>query len=114
MLEKRIKIPIYKGWLTVAIDETLEKAAEPFDLGIDTSIYSALACNKTVGGVKEYAILLSKDSSVAAIAHESKHIVNMVFQHIGQDLDVKNDEAECYFLEWVFDQAYKAFLKYKK
>lgn len=38
------------------------------------------------------------------IAHESKHAVNEILLHIGADLDLNNDEHECYLLQWLIDE----------
>lgn len=41
------------------------------------------------------------------IAHESKHIVNHIFEDVCQRLDLYNDEAECYLLGWVVDRIHE-------
>lgn len=42
------------------------------------------------------------------VAHEAKHLVNLVFDHICMQLDPNNDEAECYFLQWVVNHIHQA------
>lgn len=41
------------------------------------------------------------------IAHEAKHTINRIFSDIQYDLDLRNDEMECYFLEWVVNWVVK-------
>ena len=47
-------------------------------------------------------VFSASDITDRIIVHESKHIVNRLFSIIGQDLDVKNDEVECYLLDTIF------------
>lgn len=48
------------------------------------------------------------------IVHESKHIVNRIFTAIGQELDLENDEVECYLLEHIFEILTNELDKLKK
>jgi thiaminase len=41
------------------------------------------------------------------IAHESKHIVNLIFKEINYLIDMDNDEVECYLLGWVVNEINK-------
>jgi len=43
---------------------------------------------------------------IGCIAHECKHMVNIIFRERGVELDIENDETECYLLEWLVDKIY--------
>lgn len=60
-------------------------------------------------------IMLCNDGTLnhGIVAHECKHVVNTAFRMIGAQIDIDNDEMECYFLTWVVNQVYKK-LKIKK
>ncbi len=47
------------------------------------------------------------------ITHEMNHVKNMVFETIGYEPDLENDEAESYYLNYLVDTAYK-YLEDKK
>ena len=43
------------------------------------------------------------------VAHECKHLLNMAYKHVGAELDVSDDEIECYFLQWIINAVYEEF-----
>lgn len=109
---KKLKIPFYHCSFSIIIYEDdkklqdkfknihFEPTIESFDGGVfevDEHLYLAL---------KKYKNKNIQYPTVGVIAHESKHLVNKVFQYIHHDLDLYNDEAECYFLEWVVNECY--------
>jgi len=112
MIKQSFEIPIYPGMLVVAVGETLEEVVIKMGYKADVSECAAIATDRVKRGRKEFAIFMSKDTTISQIVHESKHIVNKVFEYIGQRLDVVNDEAECYFLQWVFEKAHSTHKKY--
>lgn len=52
-----------------------------------------------------------KDLDSSIVVHEIVHIKNMLFGDIGLENDPDNDEAEAYFMEWLFKVVNKEFLK---
>lgn len=109
---KKLKIPFYNTSFSIIIYEDdnklqqkfknfhFEPPLEEFDGGVfeaDNKLYLVL---------RKYKKNNIQYPTVGIIAHESKHLVNKVFIYIQQELDLQNDEAECYFLEWVVDQCY--------
>jgi hypothetical protein len=54
-----------------------------------------------------FDISSGKQPTPGVIAHEAKHAVNEIFKSVGYELDVRNDEAECYFLGWLVDEICK-------
>ena len=54
--------------------------------------------------------------NLRSFVHESGHACDLLFQELGitkQDFDEGN-EAYTYLLEWVFDNIYESYLKYKE
>lgn len=98
MTKKTFNIPLYFGRLTVVCSDDLQKASDLFGLEFQTTGFGALAAERMKDGLKQYMVLFTPKSDLTSLVHESKHIVNMVFRHIGMALDLDNDEAECYFL----------------
>lgn len=114
-MNKKFSVPIYGGWLFVRVCDNLQKAVDEMGVGFDAHGFVALSHKrKTKSGSRQYSILLTPKVRKAQIAHEAKHIVNMIFTDVDVRLDLQNDEAECYLLGWVFDSAESVFDEYKK
>jgi hypothetical protein len=56
----------------------------------------------------------ARDLEPDTIAHEAVHIVNRMFKHAGQSLDIHNDEHQAYFTGWIVGEIHKAYDKFKK
>ncbi len=114
MIKRRFEIPIYFGGFFVVVDTDVHKAAER--LGMKDSLSerceAAAARKVPANGIPQYAVFFGAKTPLTALAHESKHVVNLIFADRGVLLDTENDEAECYFLEWVFEKVYSVWLKY--
>ncbi len=54
------------------------------------------------------------DSNLEYLVHESTHVANMIFGMRGQAIDVNNDEAQAYLIQWVFQQCKQALKKTRK
>lgn len=114
-MNKKFSVPIYGGWLFVRVCEDLQGAVDDMGLEFKARGFVALSHQRiTKSGSRHYSILLTPKISKGCIAHESKHIVNMIFTHVDVRLDLQNDEAECYLLQWVFDTAESVFDEYNK
>lgn len=99
----KIKIPIYGGLLKVIYTKDLNKIIKKYDLTNDCHNYEAF-CFKDKGIY--YAIFRKKKPSI--VAHESVHIVNMIFEDSNVELDLINDETQAYLTGWVFNKISKA------
>jgi len=112
MLRGVFNIPIYFGRLVILVGDDFESMAEK--IGVRQSNgqpfrmdhYSAIALKRIRKGGNEYYIFLTKESTPWSIAHECKHIVNYLFADRGIDLDLINDEPECYLMGWVYKTVY--------
>lgn len=107
MLHKIFKIPIYFGELHVFVSEDFNKINKDFKLNITQHIINHEAIcgefNKS-NGYTRYFLLIHKDVTDKIIVHESKHIVNFIFNDRQISLDLINDDPECYLLGWIFSK----------
>jgi hypothetical protein len=106
------KIPIYFGTFTVVIADSISDGLKA--LGADVNADETQCAITLRRDHLHYAIIILEGEiqRPGVIAHESKHLVNYVFEDRGIRLCVDNDEAECYFLTWVVNTFYKAIHKH--
>jgi hypothetical protein len=115
MKRNKIKIPIYFGFLHIVITKDFEKACKKFNIdtmGNDVNHWGAF-CNRYTSklGYLHYQVFLKHKASAAIIAHETTHLVNMIFEDRHIKLDIKNDEPQAYLTGWVSGQIHKALKK---
>lgn len=103
----KIKIPIYGGLLKVIYVKDMSKVIKKYNLTDNCYNHDAF-CFKHKGIY--YAIFQTKKPSI--VAHESVHIVNMIFEDSNIQLDLINDETQAYLTGWVFNKISKA-IKWK-
>lgn len=103
----KIKIPIYGGTFIVEISNNLQDCFNKYNINVSSLDYNAISLKRNINGKREYLIFLKNDSNEGIIAHECKHVVNYIFKDIGQQLDLDNDEAECYLLKWLVNTTIK-------
>lgn len=114
--KKKIKIPIYITSFTVFFYDDIDELNKLFykkDLVVSYEYNGWLATRND----DIYIGFWIKDNNyptAGTIAHEAKHLVNKIFQDIGQELDLENDEAECYLLGWIVDEIYKLKKQYNE
>lgn len=117
---KAINVPLYRGELVIIITNSVKHLKKYIpdwtDKEIYASTYYALYKDKTQG----YYIILNFKSPYrkiqhGTIAHESVHAAHFIMKHRGLTVDIDNDEAEAYLVEWITDQVYKVVgqTKYK-
>ena len=110
MRKKKIIIPIYPVNFTIIEFETDDELQKMFN-----DVHFLQEINSFNGGVFEYKEHLyvcfrkiNEDGksypTPGIIVHESKHLVNEVFNRVGAELDLNNDEPEAYLLQWVFEE----------
>jgi hypothetical protein len=63
---------------------------------------------------KRFMMIFSGKATPGEIAHECKHLVNMLFSFHGFKLSLTNDEMECYYLHDVVDRVHKTIKKYMR
>ncbi len=107
-MKKRIKIPIYNFDWDVVVTSDIIAGAAKYDIE-DVENTDALAfCKDGVAVI----LFSEKGLTPGIIAHEAKHLVNMLFDEIGHTLDLTNDEPECYLLGWIVTEIHKVMQAY--
>ena len=111
MKKNKTKIPIYFGFLHIVFAKDFVKACKKLKInteGHDVNHWGAF-CNRYTSkkGFLHYQVLFKPKVSATIIAHETVHLVNMIFDDRHMQLDIKNDEAQAYLTGWVTDQIYK-------
>jgi hypothetical protein len=64
--------------------------------------------------VKRFLLIFSNKATPGEIAHECKHLINMLFSFHGFKLSLTNDEMECYYLHDVVDRVHNTIKKYMR
>lgn len=110
MRTKRIKIPIYKGNLTIIEAKDLNEVSKKYKTP-DLSNYGAVTLRDDTK-YREYVVAFETNSfSSCLIAHEVVHIVNYIYLDCGVELDRVNDEPQAYLTQFLFQQIEKFFQK---
>jgi hypothetical protein len=94
-----------------AEDKTSEKIAveeEKKNIKAYTYAYEA------EDGKKKYMLFFKYSAKPGEIAHEVKHLINILFNWHGYKLSITNDEMECYYLEDVVNKVHSTIARYKK
>ena len=77
------------------------KEAE-IDLSLITEMKTAegyvapIMCKKDDEMLKALVMFVREEAAIGTVAHEAVHMVNHVFDYVGQDLCTVNDEAQAY------------------
>jgi len=119
----KTRVPSYRSALWIVITNNLPKSFDQVEDEISVTIHSLEDVNSTRAytfayveedGRKVFMLFLKPTSTHGEIAHEIKHVVNLIFLWHDVRLNASNDESECYFLEVITDKVYGAIKKYKK
>lgn len=104
-MKKRIRVSLYNCHITVSINDTITEGFKELNCSTDSNPedFNAVTINFYNGSI---AVLLTRKSTIGTITHECSHVVNRIFDHIGYSLDMKNDEAHAYLLEWITQKVY--------
>ena len=109
MIQKIIKVPIYIGDLLMLQTNKFEKVNKSYNSNFtkeDNKMYDAVVFKDSKKHINQYIVVLRKDANYAVIAHETVHLVNVIFKDHGIKLDLDNDEPQAYLTGWLFDQIY--------
>lgn len=114
MITKKYKTPLFRTGFTVILYEK------------ETEIYGYLKGFEHDRNLNEYdgCVFSHKDHlyltlnisrkgfpTPGIIAHEAKHLVNFIFNDVGVELNIFNDETEAYLLGWIVDEIHKLLNK---
>lgn len=106
-IKHKVYIPIYGCYLTIIVTKEFEKIGKQFDSENSECASAQVGTRQDKNGINEYIYIQRPSVTFGTIAHEAKHIVNRIFRDRGQDLDLYNDEAECYLLGYITDNIHK-------
>lgn len=98
--EKRIKIPIYNAFLFIGVYDDFEELNKQYNT--DATNTTDAVCWSCVNGT---AVFFNKNKlKPNVIVHECVHVVNRIFKEKGIDLDIDNDEAQAYLMDYIFEK----------
>ncbi len=112
----RAKVEIYvSNDIKAALDQAEDKTSlvmvyEEDKKHIDAYTY---AYEKDTGG-KGYILFFKYNTKPGTIAHEVKHLINILFLWHGQKCSLTNDEMECYYLQDIVNKVHNTIDRYKK
>lgn len=123
ILFHKFRLPVFKAeiWIIVgntvessidfAEDKTSEKIANKED---KKYIRAYTYAYETAEGKRKYMLFFKHTAKPGEIAHEAKHLINILFHWHEVKLSATNDEMECYYLEDIVDKAHSTISRYKK
>ena len=115
MKQLKLYLPIYEVTINIVIAEDIKESMKDCKMTFEDDNFRAIAITTST---KEYYMFLPgnkdfTDVSINDVVHESKHIVNMIFQAHSIELDTGNDEYECYFLAALVTKIHSFIIKLK-
>ena len=123
ILLHKFRLPVFKSTIWVIIGNTVrgtidyaeDKTSEKIALEKEKKNIKAYTyAYETEDGKKKYMLFFKYSAKPGEIAHEVKHLINILFNWHGYKLSITNDEMECYYLEDVVNKVHSAISKYKK
>lgn len=118
----KFKFPLFNSTIWVIIGTTVKYAIDHMEditcekIAVDEekkSISAYTYAYQTEDGKKRYMLFFKPYARPGEIAHEAKHIINILFNWHGQKLSTTNDELECYYLEHLVNKVHKSISKFK-
>jgi hypothetical protein len=107
MRKKKIEIPLYSGTVTIIQTNNFKKIAKKYGFQSLKGYDGCMFRNPKKNGYSRYVIVFQKIASPSVIAHECLHFVNYLFEDSNIILDIKNDEPQCYLLDWIVGECHK-------
>ena len=111
MKHETYNIPLYFGELHVFISNDFAKVNEKYKLKLDVFYHhgfdAVTGSFHKKSGFTRYFVIMRKKVFLKCIVHESKHLVDRIFQDRNIHADFSNDEPECYLLGWIFESIKK-------
>jgi len=119
----KFKAPIYGTQVWIVVDNSFynafdkvedlidEKLAKPEEI---KSIRAYTYAYEMANGKYRIMLFFKPNSDPGLIAHEAKHLVNIIFLWHGVKLSLSNDEHECYMLGHIVNKCHNAITRYKK
>lgn len=123
VLFRTFKLPVFGASIWVIVSNTLQTGIEYARdrtseiIAKDEEIKHLRAYTyayENEQNVRKYILFLNPYASAGEIAHEVKHLINILFLWHGYKLSTSNDEMECYYLEIIINKVHNILKKYKK
>jgi len=123
ILLHKIRLPLFKSSLWVIISKSIAESIDHVEditsLKISEEDTKCWLSAYSYAGIldddsKKFMLFLKYNASPGEIAHEVKHIINIIFSWNEYKLSLTNDEMECRYLEDIVDKVYYSIKKYKK
>jgi hypothetical protein len=114
LLSKIYSLPIYTGNMKIIVADDFVSAKQQFEIEVDDDMLKADALTIPVqfdNGYMDYIVMFKPSATIGTMAHEAKHLLNMIWEQHGIKLDIHNDEPECYYLEWLMSTIYDFFVE---
>jgi hypothetical protein len=123
ILLHKCKLPVFKATLWIIVGDTVKNAMEFVEDKISEKIIDQndkkfvrayMYAYETEKNKRHYMVFFRYTARPGEIAHEVKHVINMLFKWHGVNLSLSNDEMECYYLEILVDKCHNILSKYKR
>jgi len=113
MKRNLIKIPIYNANIEIFKGKIDELNEEMKKMGLDEMEPSCDSRTVWHEERNRFRIYWREDADfkLGILAHECKHLVDFIFRARGIDLDIVNDEPECYLLGFIVDKVNNVLTK---
>jgi hypothetical protein len=119
----KFRFPVFKSYISVVVSNNIPNAIDFMEDKMPHKIHDPDTKKFTRAYMyayedelnkRKYLLFLRPSAKPGEIAHEVKHLINIMFKWHGYRLSIDNDELECYYLEDIVDRVHSAILRYKK
>lgn len=102
--KKRIRIPIYKGFITLVKSDNFQEVKDTMLPLWNNKDFFAHTFVQASSNDNSVYVVFNTTSNItdAVIAHEYVHVASIVLGDRGVVADLDNDEPVAYFVEWLF------------
>lgn len=123
ILFKQFKLPVFGATVWVVVGNTISATIDYVEDRTSEviikkehkgTVRAYTYAYQTEKGNKRYFLLFKHTAKPGEIAHEVKHLINILFSWHGYKLSLSNDEMECYYLEVIIDKVHNIIRSYKK
>lgn len=119
---KDVFCDLYNRPMMIFIEESQEainvKLSEYFGQPTQLDVSKCLGlCEMLKGNGKTLLVVFLSDGNLSVenfgtIVHESVHACNDIFEYVGVELDISNDEPAAYLTDWLARQIFGALNEY--
>lgn len=119
----KFRFPVFKSFISVIVSNNIAQAIDFMEDKMAQRIHDPATKKFTRAYMyayedelnkRKYLLFIKPSAKPGEIAHEVKHLINIMFKWHGYRLSIDNDELECYYLEDIVNRVHSAILRYKK